>query len=265
MRAAVIAALLALTPVVARADDLPPPPGQAQPQPPDQPPADPADALAQANAAATAGDWEAVARYVAPLLPGASLGKGDQAEAHRLAGLSAYFLGRYDDAERELLAYLQLDVDARLDPAVVPPEAVTFFEDVRARHGAELRALRPHGRKHHYILNFIPPFGQFQNGDRTKGWIVAGGLVAFLATNVTTYFVLRDWCSGEHQLCEPGGSDHAGTARRLRIVNTVTGIGALALYAYGVIDGIRHYHSTAPLLRVEPTNGGGVVMLSGRW
>lgn len=262
MKAAIVAALVALAPLVARADDLPPPPSGSPAEPA---PLDPAIALANANAAATAGDWESVARWVAPLLPGAALGKGDQAETHRLAGLSAYFLGHYDEAERELLAYLQLDVDARLDPAVVPPEAVTFFEDVRARHGAELRALRPRGRKHHWVLNLVPPFGQFQNGDRTKGWVIAGGLFAFVATNVTTYFVLRDWCSGEHQLCEPGGTDHAGTARKLRIVNTVTGIGAVALYVYGVVDGIRHYHSSSSLIRVEPTDGGGMVMLSGRW
>jgi hypothetical protein len=261
--AVAIAAVCVLAAPTARADGgaPAPEPGERLEPPPD----DPSTALAQANAAATAGDWEAVARYVAPLLPGASLGKGDQAETHRLAGLAAYFLGRYDEAERELLAYLELDVDARLDPAVVPPEAVTFFEDVRARHGAELRALRPRSPKRHFGLNFLPPLGQFQNGHRVKGWLIAGGLVALVGTQVTTYLILRDWCDGDHRLCEPGGSDRAATARRLRQVNIATGIAAIALYAYGVIDGIRYYKKNQPTLTIEPTAGGGVLMLSGVW
>jgi hypothetical protein len=267
-----LAVALAIAALVspARADDPVDPYGAGQaPLPPPAPPAppvssDPSTALAQANAAATAGDWEAVARHVAPLLPGDDLGKGDRAEAHRLAGLAAYFLGRIEDAERELLEYLKLDVDARLDPAVVPPEAVTFFEDVRARHGAELRALRPRGKRY-FMLNFIPPVGQFQNGHKVKGWILAGGLFAFTAANVTTYFVLRDWCSGDHDLCEADGSSRADRARTLKTINVVSGIGALALYAYGVIDGIRHYRKRSAMLRIEPTSGGGVLMLSGQW
>jgi len=266
-------AALAAPAAPARADDVPPDAPAPAPEPPPEPapaepdlgplPTDPSTALSLATAAATAGDWETVARYVGPLLPGASLGKGDRAEAHRLAGLSAYFLGRTEDAERELLEYLKLDPDARLDPAVVPPEAVTFFEDVRARHGAELRAMRPRGKRY-FIMNFLPPLGQFQNGHKVKGWILAGGLVAFTAANVTTYLVLRDMC-GEHELCEESGSSRASRARTLKAINVAAGIGAIALYVYGVIDGVRHYRKRSALLRVEPTNGGGMLMLSGQW
>jgi hypothetical protein len=265
----VLALVLAHAPL-AWADDEPTDPYADPPAPAPAPapplvPVEPTVALAQANAAATAGDWEAVDRFITPLLPGASLGKGDQAEAHRLAGLAAYFLHRLDVAERELLAYLELDVDARLDPAVVPPEAVTFFEDVRARHGAELRALRPRTGRRHFVLNFLPPAGQFQNGHRIKGWIIGAGLFALTATNLTTYFVLRDWCDGDHRLCEPGGSDRGSTARSLRVVNIASGIGAIALYAYGVIDGIRHYRKRTSLLRLEQTSGGAMLLLSGQF
>jgi hypothetical protein len=266
-RAACVALAVIALVATAQADDEPQDPygGPAPAKEPVPPPLDPTEALAEANAAATAGDWEAVHRHVAPLLPGVSLGKGDQAEAHRLAGLAAYFLHRLADAERELLAYLKLDVDARLDPAVVPPEAVTFFEDVRARHGAELRALRPRPSRRHFMLNFLPPAGQFQNGHRIKGWLIASGLLAFTATNLTTYLVLKDWCDSDHSLCEPGGSDRGTTARNLRVVNIATGIGAIALYAYGVIDGIRHYRKRSALLRLESTNGGAMLLLSGQF
>jgi len=259
-------ALVAATAAGARADDQPTDPYADPEAPAPAPviPTDPTVALAQANAAATAGDWDAVERLVSPFLPGADLGKGDQAELHRLAGLTAYFQGRRDDAERELLAYLRLDLDARLDPAVVPPEAVTFFEDVRARHGAELRALRPH-RRRLFVLNFLPPVGQFQNGEPVKGWVFGGALFALVATHVTSYFVLKSWCGDEHRLCEPGGTNKARSARTLQAVNVATGIGAIALYAYAVVDGIRHYRKRSAMLRLEPTNGGGVMLLSGRF
>src|SRR5438270_10051108 len=96
--------------------------------------------LRDANTAATAGDWQRVAALVEPVLAGAP-SNADLAEAHRLAGLAAFFAQNTAGAEQHFLAYLKLDLDGRLDPALVPPEAVTFFEDVRARHAAELRAL----------------------------------------------------------------------------------------------------------------------------
>lgn len=226
---------------------------------------DPTVALGQASAAATAGDWEAVARLVAPLQPGAGLGKGDQAEVHRLAGLAAFFLGRHADAERELHAYLRLELDARLDPAVVPPEAIAFFEDVRARHGAELRALRKPPRRY-AVLNLLPPAGQIQNGDKTKAIVIGGGLGLLVAANVTTYLVLRSWCSGDdHNLCETGGSDRADTARILKGINLATGVAAIALYAYGVVDGFRSQRRKRRELRFEARADGGAIMLSGRF
>ena len=260
IRVALVAAAVAALAGTARADDEPRDPYAAPAIP-----TDPTVALAQANAAAVAGDWEAVDRIVAPLLPGDALGRGDEAELHRLAGLAAFFAGRRDAAERELLAYLRLDLDARLDPAVVPPDGITFFEDVRARHAAELRARRRTGDKRHFILNLIPPAGQFQNHQPIKGWILGAGLFALTATHVTTYFLLRDLCDGPGGTCEESGESKVGTARTLRTVNVVTGALAIGLYAYGVIDGIRHYRKHRAALLLEPTSGGGMMLLSGEF
>ena len=52
---------------------------------------------------------------------------------------------------------------------------INFFNDVRLKHNAELRALRPHGKRY-IALALVPPLGQFQNGERVKGWIVSGML-----------------------------------------------------------------------------------------
>ncbi|HET7503254.1 MAG TPA: hypothetical protein VFK02_19675, partial [Kofleriaceae bacterium] len=77
-------------------------------------------ALRDGNTAAMAGDWQRVAQLVNPLLR-QELSIPDLAEAHRLAGLAAFFQLRSADAEAHFLAYLRIDLDGRLDPALYPP------------------------------------------------------------------------------------------------------------------------------------------------
>jgi len=225
--------------------------GSALAQPSVEPSADPAIALREANAAATAGDWAAVSAFVQPLLA-RQLDRGDLAEANRLAGIAALFAQPPDHAkaEQHFVAYLRIDLDGHLDPALYPPEVVNFFNDVRARHAAELKALRPKDRKRYAILSVLPPFGQFQNGDKVKGIVIGSLLGAFAITNVTTYFVLRSWCFRQQGM---GGSstgcdgettpeqNHNSSATTLRALNITAGVGLILTYAYGVYDGIRGY------------------------
>jgi hypothetical protein len=215
--------------------------------------------LREANDAAIAGDWDKVARLVEPITTG-SFSAADLAEAHRLAGLAAFFQHREREAETEFLAYLRLDLDGRLDPALVPPEAITFFEDVRARHDAELRAGRPRSRNRRYfVLELLPPFGQLQNGASTKAWLIGGGLVTFAAVNISTYAVLRSWCSELDKTC----GSHTHAAQVVQNLNTFSGAFLLLTYGYGVYDGVVEYRRQRATLVVTPTNGGGIVGLGG--
>jgi hypothetical protein len=227
-------------------------------------------ALAAANSAAVAGDWKRVDELVAPLITG-QLGNADLAEAHRLAGLAAYFNGRKAEAEDHFVLYLKLDLDAHLDPTLVPPDAVTFFNDVRAKHAAELRALRPRDKRH-WMLNLVPPFGQLQNHDTGKAIVIGSAMGVFLATNITTYFVLRSWCT---QTSGSGGvgascdatTDHTHASASLRTLNITTGIAFIATYAYGVYDGVvgyrrhTHEHFVAPF--ATGSNDGALVGVFG--
>ncbi len=222
--------------------------------------------LAQANAAAVSGDWHRVDELVRPLFaPGATTANADLAEAHRLAGLAAYFSQRTPDAEAHFVAYLKLDPDGHLDPTLVPPEAVTFFEDVKARHLAELRAARPRERRH-FIYTLLPPLGQLQNHERTKAVVVGSAMGAFLVTNVTTYLVLRSWCNSSDLTCDTP-VNHAHTAASLRTINIMSGIGFIATYLYGVYDGVVGYrrrtqeHFVAPF--ATASNSGAVVGVAG--
>ncbi|NNC15176.1 hypothetical protein HRD49_00890 [Corallococcus exiguus] len=70
----------------------------------------------------------------------------DLVELHKLAGLSAFNLNKTDDAERHLRAVLRLDPDFSLDPFVVPPPAVAYFEDLKNQMSGERDFLRQEQR-----------------------------------------------------------------------------------------------------------------------
>jgi hypothetical protein len=215
------------------------------------------DALRDGNTAATAGDWPRVTQLVAPLLT-LPLVPADRAEAHRLTGIAAFFQQHVDAAENHFLAYLRIDLDGRLDPALYPPDVVAFFNDVASRHAAELRALRIRPKRS-WLLNLIPPAGQFQNGERTKAYVMGGMLGTLLVANLTTYLALRAWCDhtngpgGGGLTCDDGGAsgDRARSAEKIRPYNIASGIGFLAVYAFGVYDGVQGYRQRSRQQRIQ--------------
>ena len=227
----------------------------------------PADALREANDAAAAGDWARVSALVDPLVRG-SLPPADLAEAYRLSGMAAFYHQRRDVAEAHFLAYLKIDLDGRLDPALYPPDVVGFFDEVRTKHQAELRARRPKARRY-WLLNLIPPGGQIQNRERGKAWVIGGLIGAFAIGNVTSYLVLSSWCTrvsgngGSSVTCDEG-TDRAGSASTLRAINIASGIGLIAAYAFGVYDGATNYRrqeSVQPF--VAGVAGGGMFGIGG--
>ena len=219
-------------------------------------PASPADLLRNGNTAATAGDWLQVSQLVDPLLRG-QLPPADLAEAHRLAGLAAFFLGRRLDAETHFVAYLRIDLDGQLDPALYPPDVVTFFNDLKAKYSAELKARRPK-QKRYWFLTFVPLAAQMQNGETTKGIVISSVIGLFLAANLTSALALRSWCTrvtgdeGSSLTCDDKGNDHYSSAPTLRVVNAVGGVGAILTYAYSVYDGVKNYRRRTREQSMQP-------------
>ncbi len=236
----------------------------AQPAPPSV-----GDRLRDGNAAAAAGDWPRVAFIVEPLFR-MTLPRGDLAEAHRLAGLAAYFDKNLKAAENHFVSYLQIDLEGRLDPSLYLPDVVSFFQDVQVRHAGDLRSRRPK-QKRSWLLNLIPPGGQIQNGEGTKAAIL-GGLIGSLAiANVSTFFLLRSWCvhvqgGGGNSITCDNNRDHASAASSLRTINLYSGVGLIIAYVYGVYDGVHGYRRRQreqSLLFIAPTTNGGVVGIGG--
>lgn len=258
--AAALLAALVVAPGTARADvPSASPPATSSPV---------AAELARANTAAANGEWDAVDAIVGPLLARAPA-PADLAEAHRLAGIAAFFQDHRPEAEAHFLAYLRFDLDGQLDPAIYQPEVVVFFQDVRKRHMAELRARRPRAKRY-WLLNLIPPGGQIQNGDRGRAILFGSLIGAFAVANITSYIVLRSWCTevsgdgGPSSTCDSDTTDHAVGAARLRTVNLATGVGLVLTYAIGVYDGFAGYRRHDPRPYVAPVaTGGGIVGLVG--
>ncbi|MDC0707782.1 hypothetical protein POL68_04810 [Stigmatella sp. ncwal1] len=75
-----------------------------------------------------------------------NLNEQQLADLHELAGLAAFNLQRMADAERHFAAMLRLDPDSSLDPFVVPPPAVAYFDKLKERMASELEFLRQERR-----------------------------------------------------------------------------------------------------------------------
>ena len=159
----------------------------------------------------------------------------EKAQALRIYGIACVLTGRRWAAESAFLHWLRLDPGAHLDPALVRPEAVEFFQEVRARHRQELLGEIERRRPRTAVLNLIPPAGQFQNGQRVKFALLLGAEAGLLAINLATGLTLR---SQQHQ---DGTFPDPAAAERLRVVNIVSFATLGAVLIYGVVDGFYYY------------------------
>jgi len=198
-----------------------------------------AAALVRAAAAYDYGDMNQVVEAARPvaegLLPASPY---EQAQAFRLLGIGLFLTNRPRGAETAFTELLRKDPHVRLDATTTRPEVVAFFENIRRQQLTRQRRL---------IWNFIPPVGQFQNEESTKGWIILAVGVASLATAGTTSYLLNKW------EVNPGHTypGHEGSAFPVKAVNWIaTGVLA-ATYVYGVFDGIIGY--SRPLEDSKPS------------
>lgn len=217
--------------------------------------AQPGDVIVRLSAAAdavNAKQWDRVVELIGNVPDDPGVTGADRGEAHRLLGIAEFHLARYDRAEAHFHAYLRIDLDGQLDIALHSPDVVRFFDDVKAKHAAELRALRPRTRRW-AVLNLMPPAGQFQNRQPVKGWVMGGLGVALLGAHVGSYMMLDRWCNDADRTCEDdAGNSRADRARTFKTVNTAAGVALIGLYVYGVYDGFRHYRRLQGSVVVTP-------------
>jgi hypothetical protein len=214
--------------------------------------------------------------------------EGQVVSAHRMLGVAHLFEKQNDLAAQEFRKLLQLRPDYQFDVRLDPPQVVDFFNGVvrdyeaelaridrrrkdaereekrqrdalaRARNGptiVEKRYLR-----NSFSINFIPfGAGQFQNGQRRKGWAflasesaLAGVSVGAFVTNFALYgFRPRLPCAtpamGE-PVMTPCTKDRTDQRRShtLTQVQLVSGGLFFAVAAWGIADAILNYKPEIP-------------------
>ena len=242
----------------------PPPPGAGAPAKPPTNPQPPAPtlvapemeatlALDRARAAYEYGDMEMVVDSARIVAEGRSRPTPLQrVQALRFLGIGLFLTGRAEGAEAAFFELLRQKPGARLDPTHTRPDVVAFFESVRARHQSEIQQARP-GK--YFVLAFLPPAGQFQNGDRARGITLAAVEAVSLGVAIGTYVQLKSW-QNNSDLTFPG---HTDDARTLKTLNNLSVAIFAATVAVGIIDGIANFHHTddePPLAWLTPNGLG---------
>jgi hypothetical protein len=213
--------------------------------------------------------------------------EGQVVEAHRMLGIAHLFEKQNGLAAQEFRKLLQLRPDYRFDALLDPPQVVDFFNGVLREYEGELTQIEARRKQadleekrrrdayerakngpvivekrylhNSFTINFLPfGAGQFQNGQRKKGWAfllsesaLAGVSVGAFATNFAVYgFRPRHGCqksSGESAgVCKPDLADqHRSEA--LTSVQLVSGGLFFAVAAWGIADAILNYVPEVPL------------------
>ena len=157
----------------------------------------------------------------------------DRIEALRAYGIACTLSDRKTAAEGAFLLLLREEPKTRLDPALVRPEAVAFFEEVRSRHRDELLAVYRKTRPRYYwVLNLLPTVGQFQNRQLTKAFVFGGMELALLGGTIVTYSLLNQYQGGDRTF-----TGHGGMYDPLRGLNYACFAALLAVTAGGIVDG----------------------------
>jgi hypothetical protein len=200
-------------------------------------PASAAAALERIRAAYEYGDIDEVVDWSRQVTEGRLHSTAqERARALRYLGIGLFLTGRTEGAEAAFFELLRARPDVRLDPKTTRPDVVAFFEQVRQRHAQEIQIAARDNNPKSFLRNFLPPLGQFQNGQRARGMTIGALEMVSLGTMAATYAILKSWEHPGHTF--PGREDDA---RALKFVNYVS-LGVLAAtYLFGVIDGIAHY------------------------
>jgi hypothetical protein len=156
-----------------------------------------------------------------------------------MLGISEYHLGDQPQARAAFVNLLSHDPDYALDPFLVPPAIVEFFDRVKREHEPALAPLRERKRtlreqerlaeeakrrllaeelartgpptkvvrvqERQYLFNWMPlGAGQFQNGDRAKGTALAAGQVVAGLVNLTAILFHNQLAEDRTRSCVSG-------------------------------------------------------------
>lgn len=146
-------------------------------------------------------DYETAERRAREVLDAYGAFSADQlVEVHTLLGLILYARNEPLEAREQFQAALSLAPSLQLDPLLVSPKTMEFFEGVRTEFEAEGGAARPPVVRYVRVRDprpaatlrslVLPGWGQIHKGERVKGWALVG-LWGATASGAVTAHVFR--------------------------------------------------------------------------
>jgi hypothetical protein len=194
-------------------------------------------------------------------------------QAREMLGLSYFYVGLPEKAQEEFKLLLYLRPRHRLNPFLIPPPAVIFFDQLwndpamkeklekiekerqeKARLESEknqqlsqpqptlvrrvyLKQVETHRSR---LVTFLPfGLGQFQNGHTLKGVLLASGSGVALATNILSYSFLSALALSDGKYSK----GDVPLAERLKITQYVSLGFFAATWIYGIIDANIYFES----------------------
>jgi hypothetical protein len=228
--------------------------------------ASPAQDLERARQSFRQHDYDAAMKLATYLLyPDEKLAlPTDLVEAHVILGASNFETGHRAEAKTEFEKALQIQPDKTLTDLLFSEGAIRLFDEVkadieaRAERDAQLRKLADERErlrrckesfvfveKRSFIINFAPfGAGQFQNKQPVRGVLFAAGQGITGGVSVGAFLYL----AGKYGLNAKVPIDEVSGVRRLQQIEIGTGIAFFAIYAWGVVDALRHYK---PSVQIE--------------
>ena len=231
---------------------------------------DPAGLLGAMEDAYERMDYTTAERRAREALEAPNLLSADQiVRAHTTLGLLLHARGEPLEARAHFAAALSLDPGLVLDPVLVSPKTLVFFETVRdeARDVSpspsettvryvRVRDLRPAATVRSLA---VPGWGQLYNGQRAKGWMLIGTWSALAAGTVASHIARsqahRDYLGATTQAEIADRYDTYNAWHRRR---SALALGTAAIWAYAALDALifEGPRTEALALRVSPSGVG---------
>lgn len=229
----------------------------------------------------------------------------DALAALQILGISEWHLGDRAQARQAFVSLLSVDPEYKLDPFLVPPAIVEFFEEVKREHEPTLRPLRERRRvlkeqerlaeearrrlfaeerarsgpatkiikvqERSYILNWMPlGAGQFQNGHRAKGTAIAAAELVLGAVNIGAILVHNQLVDSADNRCVPSQAGcrdgYTRTARaQIEVVDAVKYASAALFWAVYGWGVYDAHRYYVPRVETEISPKEGAATISLRW
>jgi tetratricopeptide (TPR) repeat protein len=210
------------------------------------------------------GAYQETVALITPLLyppPPKLTTEQEAAEAHLLLAVAFYEMGQIPSAEREWKEALKIDSGLTVGPPAFTSKQAEFFSERKEAYDRELKREQEIIDLQRKLANMVVierrdlwknfmPFGvgQFQNGHTGKGLAFFLSQAAFVSASIGIWSFQGLRYGFRNGKVPP---DELGTAEALQGIQIGTGVVALGLITWGIVDSFVYYKPTSSR-KVDP-------------